>query len=625
MTGGRVLPAAALAALAFLLYRATLLPGLDFGDSASFQVVVGSPIVSTRDGYPLYFAIAGALFRVIGGDPAHALNLITAIESAAACGMLTLLAARLSGSRLAALAGALLFAGSYTFWSQAVIAEVYGLHMLLVSLVIWLLLRWEARPTLARLSLFFAVFALGFGNHLAMILLAPACLLFLLVAAPHGWRSMLRPRVVSMAVVLAAAGALQYAWNLRTLWFAAMPPEGLLSAIGAGWFDITKADWRETMVMNVPRGLLGDRAMMYLFDLRQQFGWPGVALAAVGLGALCAGRWRHGALVGGVYLVNALFAFSYNVGDAHVFYLPSHLAVALLVAPGLVFLAKLAGHPRALPILSALTLAYAGYRIHHDYPALDRSADRRPTEALDRLTSGLDDRRGILLADLNWQVENGLNYYAKVLHPEIAYARVSDVLAYAPALVRDNAAIGRNVAATPRAQAALSRAYGPFIQTARDPSIRWPDIQGATAGLPPGTRYVLSVLKPPRDYALDVASVARAAQALTAGRLREVPAGDYVVIAGVVGRAATLVAAANRPFRQTVQLDGTTVEVRMDSWLAFDTIRRMGFGHVIAGRHHSLIVERGVSFVALDPSGAPMRAEYAAGIFAGEPRYLCYR
>ena len=43
-------------------------------------------------------------------------------------------------------------------------------------------------------------------------------------------------------------------------------------------------------------------------------------------------------------------------------------------------------------------------------------------------------------------------------------------------------------------------------------------------------------------------------------------------------------------------LDGVRVDVRMESWLAFDTIRRMGFGQVVADRRHTLIVERGVSF-----------------------------
>jgi hypothetical protein len=51
----------------------------------------------------------------------------------------------------------------------------------------------------------------------------------------------------------------------------------------------------------------------------------------------------------------------------------------------------------------------------------------------------------------------------------------------------------------------------------------------------------------------------------------------------------------------------------------------MGFGHVIAARRHTLIIERGVSFVTFDQAGRPVRSGYAAGIFAPQPRYLCYR
>jgi hypothetical protein len=78
----------------------------------------------------------------------------------------------------------------------------------------------------------------------------------------------------------------------------------------------------------------------------------------------------------------------------------------------------------------------------------------------------------------------------------------------------------------------------------------------------------------------------------------------------------------NRPFRRSVDLDGVAVEIRMESWLAADTIRRMGFGHVIAAHHHTLIVERGVSFAVFDASGRSVRTAYASNIFAPEPRYL---
>ena len=60
----------------------------------------------------------------------------------------------------------------------------------------------------------------------------------------------------------------------------------------------------------------------------------------------------------------------------------------------------------------------------------------------------------------------------------------------------------------------------------------------------------------------------------------------------------------------------------MESWLAMDTIRRMGFGQVVAAHRHALIVERGVSFAAFDGSGRPLQTAYAASIFAPEPRYL---
>ena len=39
------------------LYRATLLPGFDLGDTASFQTMGGLSTITPRDGYPLYFAI----------------------------------------------------------------------------------------------------------------------------------------------------------------------------------------------------------------------------------------------------------------------------------------------------------------------------------------------------------------------------------------------------------------------------------------------------------------------------------------------------------------------------------------------------------------------------------------
>jgi len=617
-----LLAAAAVAIAAFALYRATLLPGMDFGDTGSFQATVGSSLITPRDGYPLYFALGNLFLWTTKSEPAHALNLASAVQAALACGLIVLVGVELSGSIAAAVAAALLFATSYTFWSQSIIAEVYALHALFVALTLWLVLRWAERPGVGRLTLFFAAYALGFGNHLSMILLAPGFTIFLLASAPRGWRSMFAPRVLALATGCALAGALPYAWNLRAFWLLPAPPHNMFDALLRFWFDVTKVDWRETMVLQVPTAIIGDHVAMYAFDLGQQFGWIGPLLGIAGLVQLARHHWRHAVLMFTLYIANVLFAFSYNVGDTHVFYLPSHLMIALLAAPGLVFAGDLIGRRQ---LAAALLTAYVAVRAWHDYPALDRSHDDRPTSVLAGLTKGLDDRHAILLTDLNWQLENGLTYFAKDIRPEVAHAGMPAVILYAPTLVADNAAIDRDVMLTSRARSTLAAAYGPLFPTAPDPEVAVPSLAAMVRDLPDGTRYVLCILKPTGELKLEWDEIGRALAAATGGVRVAIPDGDYFAVAGMRGRTPTFALGSNRPFRRSVDLGGVSVEVRMESWLAADTIRRMGFGHVIAARHHTLIVERGVSFAAFDADGQPIRTAYASNIFAPQPRYLIRR
>ena len=299
----------------------------------------------------------------------------------------------------------------------------------------------------------------------------------------------------------------------------------------------------------------------------------------------------------------------------------------LKIEKGAVPLFASAGHrPAVRPLFrgmfAALLVVYAGTRAYRDFPALDRSGDHRPSAVLAPLTAGLDDRRAILLTDLNWQIQNGLSYFVKMKRPEIAAARMPDVLLYAPVLVADNRAAGREVALTERARATAAAAYGPLLPIARDERVPVPRLADATRDLPRGTRYVICVLRPSRDLSLDTEELARALRSLTGGHTIELPAGDYGAVAGIAGEPPVLVMAAPFPFRRTVILDGVSVSIRMESWLSADTIRRMGFGHVIAAHHHTLIVERGVSFAAFDERGRPRRTAYASNIFAPQARYL---
>jgi 4-amino-4-deoxy-L-arabinose transferase-like glycosyltransferase len=103
---------AAVTILAFACYYASLLPGLDFGDTAAYQSVVGEWRTSPRQAYPLYFAIANIAFALVGGEPARALNLVSAAAGALACGATVWLGTSLTRSLLAGLVSGLFLARS---------------------------------------------------------------------------------------------------------------------------------------------------------------------------------------------------------------------------------------------------------------------------------------------------------------------------------------------------------------------------------------------------------------------------------------------------------------------------------------------------------------------------------
>src|SRR5207302_1283930 len=119
-----------------------------------------------------------------------------------------------------------------------------------------------------------------------------------------------------------------------------------------------------------------------------------------------------------------------------------------------------------------------------------------------------------------------------------------------------------------QARERLIDAYGPLFRIAPDSTRGAPGLAETVAGLASGTPYVLTILKAPRDVTLDWTDIGRALAELGGGRPPQVPDGDYVTIAGTVGRPATLIAGSNRPFRRSVSLNGIAVDVRMESWLA---------------------------------------------------------
>src|ERR671914_1524889 len=167
-----------------VLYVATLAPTvLPYGapdtlDSPMLQTEVTVLGVGHPTGYPTYMMLTHLFTYLPFGDPAYRVNLASTIYGVAAVFLVYLAGLRLGGKLVAAAAGTLAFGLSGTFWSQAVIAEVYTFEALLVMLVILSLFLWRDRRDSRYLLLSAFLVGLSLTHHLTSVLLVPATLAF---------------------------------------------------------------------------------------------------------------------------------------------------------------------------------------------------------------------------------------------------------------------------------------------------------------------------------------------------------------------------------------------------------------------------------------------------------------
>jgi hypothetical protein len=438
-----------------------------------------------------------------------------------------------------------------------------------------------------------------------------------------------------MAAAIAALAALQYSWNFRGLWAEPEPPTTLVEAVGKFWFDVTKADWRETLVMGLSEAGLRSRPAMYWFDLHQQFGVFGVALATLGIVYVTARSPRSGILLIFLYATNLAFAWTYNVGDPYIFFLPSHYVVALCAGAGvatLMWLASRFSNPVLATAIGAVCLTYPAWRGYDTLPAVDRSWDYRAVKLLDSLTSPPFSSRklfcddAIFGLDANWQVQNAVQYYMREWKPGVGWFTTADLLWLTPdnprgysRFVNDNLP-ERPVVITGEFLRKL-RVIDPAepLPLPEQPDVRWLE---KLAALSAGTPYVVGILRPDSEYPIDRSELDTIWGRLTGPRGPFPGLEPYTVAIGRVGDPPHVMRSSARPFRLTAQVGPLKFDVRMESWLPTDTIRRSGFGHVIVNRRHALTLERGISLLAMSNEGLPLVTEYRAGLFAPIPRWV---
>jgi len=200
--------AAIVSLVIFALYIATLAPGTAMWDTSEYIAAARVLGIPHPPGNP-FFVLIAHVFSIlpIGGGPGMRINILAALCSAASAGTWFLVVERvLSGwlperwqQRTGAAAAALLGATAFTVWNQSVVNEkVYTVSLAFFAIVSWLTVLWcdnpEGRTADRLLVLIGFLIALGYTNHPAGFLVAPAVLAAVILRRPTvilRWRLLL--------------------------------------------------------------------------------------------------------------------------------------------------------------------------------------------------------------------------------------------------------------------------------------------------------------------------------------------------------------------------------------------------------------------------------------------------
>ncbi|MBM3321612.1 MAG: DUF2723 domain-containing protein [Candidatus Eisenbacteria bacterium] len=164
-----------------LFLFATARPDVEGSDSAELVAASFSLGIAHATGYPLYTWVGRIAIVLSPLDPAHTMNLLSALLGAAALLLFALAAREITGNLLSAAAPIAGLAFARPFWFISTVAEVYALHLFFLAATLLFLFRW--RRTGAPSDLLFAVYAvaLGFAHHGSTALFLPGYVLFVLL------------------------------------------------------------------------------------------------------------------------------------------------------------------------------------------------------------------------------------------------------------------------------------------------------------------------------------------------------------------------------------------------------------------------------------------------------------
>jgi hypothetical protein len=399
----------------FSLYLKTLLPGLgNTGDTAKWQFMGKILGIPHATGYPLYILLNKLFIQIPLRSVAYRVNLMSAVFSVLTLFFLYNLLKAISKSRTASFFSTLLFAFSMTYWSQSIVAEVYTLNSLFLSIVFLALIQWHKTRKEDYFYLFLFFYALSFGNHLTTIALLPAFLVFIMAV---DLKIFIRPRAIAAALASIAVLAGLYSYFfIRTFQRAAYLEHEIRNFKGLIAL-ITGKQFQSKMFGFSLQEILSERIPGFFGQFFDEWSIALFLLAAVGVFFLWKAEKKLFWLFIVSFLGQAIFLLNYDIPDISAFFIPLFLIFSIVLCFGIVYLLAKAQNIRILSIALQVALVFFLSRmIISNYPKVDKSKER---DADLRLTAFFEHipRYSVLITD-NYLDKEYVYYKTLVEYPD---------------------------------------------------------------------------------------------------------------------------------------------------------------------------------------------------------------
>jgi tetratricopeptide (TPR) repeat protein len=314
--------------ITLLVYIFTLAPTVYFGDSGELTAAAYNLGIAHPPGYPLYLLL-GKLFMLLVpfGDAAARMNLLSAFFASLTAVLIYLINRALNHGRLISAAVSLTAAFSFTFWTQAVVAEVYTLAALFFCTLILLTLLWLKNQRQLWLLLLALTAGLALTHHVIIALYYPVFLIFILLRQPRllkNWKLVLKSvSLFLLPLLLYLYLPLRSASNPLDDWGN---PETLSSMIE----HITAKQFEGLFLKHGLDGVLF-QLNFFADTLLKQFPVILLILAATGVVAGLKRQKKISLLFLALLAINISYASAYYITDIEPHFIPIFLLLVLFL------------------------------------------------------------------------------------------------------------------------------------------------------------------------------------------------------------------------------------------------------------------------------------------------------